>query len=227
MKPIVIGITPTALTLEGPNGHGGFCGMPYSQSIHLAGGVAVVLPLTNDLAMLKPFFSICNGFLLSGGADLAESSGAYGRNLTPTEQQTMSNTDTIRDEMEIFLAAEIVRRDIPVLGICRGLQVMNTALGGTLLPHIPNHRDVTHGITWTHERQLCTTRRVNSRHHQAIDCLAPSLEVAARSDDGIIEAAVMPGMRFFAGVQFHPEQMPRARDLFKQLVSAAEARRTL
>lgn len=223
MKPI-IGITPEAVTLERAfGGYGGFCGVLYAQAVERAGGVAVVLPLTRERSALKPFFELCHGFLLSGGGDFTEASGAYGRKLTAAERRTLSGVDAVRDEMEMFLVREIVERDIPVLGICRGLQMMNVALGGTLLPDVPNHRLTTmHGIAWT--RRLHGYRRVNSRHHQAVGRVAAALEVVARADDGIIEAVTLPGAQFFVGVQFHPERMRQTSSLFTALVQAARAR---
>ena len=222
MKPI-IGITPEAVALErAQGGYGGFCGVLYAQAVERAGGVAVVLPLTRERSALKPFFQLCHGFLLSGGGDFTEASGAYGRKLTAAERRTLSGADAVRDEMEMFLVREIVERDIPVLGICRGLQMMNVALGGTLQPDIPNHRLTTmHGIEWT--QALCGYRQVNSRHHQAVDRLAASLEVAARAKDGVIEAVTLLGARFFTGVQFHPERMRQPSSLFSALVRAARA----
>ena len=225
MKPI-IGITPEAVTLERAHGRGGFCGVSYSQAVERAGGVAVVLPVTRERSALEPFFELCHGFLLSGGGDFTEASGAYRRKLTAAERRTLWGVDAARDEMEMFLVREMVARDIPVLGICRGVQMMNVALGGTLLPDIPNHRlTTTHGIVWT--RRLCGCRRVNSRHHQAVGRLAVSLEVAARAGDGVIEAVTLPGARFFVGVQFHPERMRGTSSLFSALARAARARQVL
>ncbi len=221
MKPI-IGITPEAVTLERTHGRGGFCGVSYSQAVERAGGVAVVLPLTKERSALEPFFQLCHGFLLTGGGDFTEVSGAYGRKLTATERRTLSGVDAVRDEMEMFLVRKIVERDIALLGICRGLQVMNVALGGTLLPDISNHRlATTHGIRWT--RRLCGCRMVNSTHHQAVGQVAAPLEVVARADDGVIEAAMIPGARFFVGVQFHPERMTQCEQLFSALVLSARA----
>ncbi|MBM3859705.1 MAG: gamma-glutamyl-gamma-aminobutyrate hydrolase family protein [Verrucomicrobia bacterium] len=221
MKPL-IGITPSAVRM-GPSGkYGGFCDVMYSRAIEQAGGVPVALPLTCVRQTLNHFLSFCDGFLLSGGGDLCEASGAYGRRLTPSERKTLSAVDATRDEMEMRLVRGIAEGDIPVLGICRGVQVMNVALGGTLLADIPGHRDGTHGITWT--RRLFNCRRVNSSHHQALDRIAPSLTVVARSGDGLVEAVVRPSARFCVGVQFHPERMAGCDGPFKKLVAAARAR---
>jgi putative glutamine amidotransferase len=217
MKPL-IGITPEAATKSGSTKRGGFCGVEYSRAIERAGGVPVVLPLTRERGTLEPFLSLCHGFVLSGGGDLGEASGAYGRALTAAERATLSGVDTVRDEMELWLTRKMAGRDIPVLGICRGIQVMNVALGGTLLPDVPGHRDVRHEVEWT--RRLGGRRQANSTHHQALGRVARPLEVVARAGDGLIEAAVLPGARHFVGVQFHPERAPRCDQLFSALVNA-------
>jgi putative glutamine amidotransferase len=221
MKPL-IGITPSAVRMSQSGKYGGFCDVVYSQPIERNGGVPVVLPLTHERKTLNHFLSLCDGFLLSGGGDLAEASGAYGRRLTAAERKTLCAVDATRDEMELHLMRGIVKRDIPVLGICRGLQVMNVALGGTLLPDIPNHRNGTHAIKWL--SPLFDCRKVNSSHHQSLDRIAPSLTVVARSDDGIVEAALLPTARFCVGVQFHPERMKSFDEPFTRLVVAARLR---
>lgn len=220
MNQPFIGITPSPLAPR-PDQHGAFCHAQYSQAVERAGGVPLILPLTRRKTVLERFLSLCHGFLLSGGGDFTEASGAYGRKLTETERRTLSGSDATRDAMELFLARELLRRDIPTLGICRGLQAMNVALGGTLAPDIPNHRQVTHRIAWT--KPLYRFRQVNSTHHQALERVAPALEVVARAEDGVIEAARAPSARFFVGVQFHPERLPRCDALFSALVTAARA----
>jgi putative glutamine amidotransferase len=221
MKPL-IGITPSAVRMSQSGKYGGFCDVVYSRAIEQAGGVPVMLPLTRDRNTLNHFLSLCDGFLLSGGGDPREASGAYGRRLTAAERKTLFAVDATRDEMELHLVRGIVKRDIPVLGICRGLQMMNVALGGTLLPDIPNHRNGMHRIKWSQPLFKC--RRVNSSHHQAVGKVAPVLKVVAHSDDGIIEAAVLPAAKFCVGVQFHPERMESFDEPFRKLVAAAQAR---
>jgi putative glutamine amidotransferase len=212
MKPI-IGITPEAVNLSRADGRGAFCGVSYSQAIELAGGVPVVLPLTDDKAVLDELLARCHGLLLAGGGDVSEASGAYGRELTEAERQTLSGVDDVRDAMELYL---IRRATMPVLGICRGIQMLNAALGGTLLPDIPNHRNpqpdaLAHRLEWTGRGRLCEVLgacdAVNTSHHQAVDRVAPGFEVTARAPDGIIEAMERP--RVWA-VQFHPERLVRA-----------------
>lgn len=235
-KPL-IGITPESVALSRADGRGAFCGNSYTAAIEQAGGVPLILPLTSDAGVLERFLALCDGFILSGGGDFAENGNAYGRALTGAERESLSGVDPVRDEMEIRLASQLVERDLPVLGICRGLQALNVALGGTLLPDVRGHRHgdpvaLAHGVSWEHEGRLVELmardcRRVNSTHHQALGRVAPGLRVVARAEDGVIEAAEKPGARFCVGVQFHPERLtnsvPACRRLFAGLVESASA----
>ena len=236
MKP-VIAITPEAIKLSRADGRGAFCGVSYSQAIEKAGGVPLVLPLTRETKAIERFLTLCDGFLLTGGGDMAEASGAYGRKLTARERQRLSGVDAERDELELCLVRRLVEEDIPVLGICRGIQVMNVALGGTLLADIPNHRHakspaLMHQVEWMRDgrlpRLLSDCRRANSTHHQALDVVASAFKVVARAGDGIIEAVELPGARFCVGVQFHPERLlqvaPQFLRLFEALVNEARRR---
>jgi putative glutamine amidotransferase len=227
MKPL-IGITPEAIASGRTDGRGVFCGLSYARAIEQAGGAPVILPLTDKPALLDVFVERCAGFVLSGGGDASEASGAYGRKLTVSERRSLGSVEPMRDAMEIALARQLVQRDVPVLGICRGIQLLNVALGGTLLPDIPNHRDRRHPVEWAPSGRLpgllrgC--RQVNSTHHQAVGRLAPGLVVVARAADGIVEAVEFPGQRFCAAVQFHPERLvadvPSLRRLFRAFVAA-------
>jgi putative glutamine amidotransferase len=145
-----------------------------------------------------------------------------------------------RDEYELAFARAAVERGVPLLGVCRGSQIMNVALGGTLEQHVPDVPGrVAHGDGARHEidvepgtllARLAPPRRrvVNSFHHQAVGRLAPSLRVAARCVDGVVEAVEGPGA-FCLGVQWHPEREgcdePLGSALFAELVKAAELRR--
>lgn len=148
------------------------------------------------------------GLLLAGGPDIDPE--RYGEPCAPETQ----DPDPARDALELALAGEALRRDLPVLAICRGLQMWNVALGGTLTQHVDGHRQ--DGLADAHAVQLEPGSRlaaimgrreytVNSRHHQAAGRIADGLVVSARAEDGVVEALERPGARFMLAVQWHPE----------------------
>src|SRR5271169_5330288 len=152
MKP-VIAITPEAITLGSrTDGRGSFCGVSYSQAIEKAGGVPLIVPLTRDRAVLDHYLDTCDGWLLTGGGDVGAK--FYAPRMSATLKEKIDGADEVRDEMEIYVSRQLAARDQPVFGICRGIQVMNVALGGTLIPHLGGHRHprpdaFAHKIEWT------------------------------------------------------------------------------
>lgn len=173
-----------------------------------------------------------DGVLLAGGTDVDPQ--LYGEQPRPETQ----DPDTERDARERRLVEEAMQADKPVLGICRGLQMINVALGGTLEQHVDGHtvrtpkdpsRDV-HRVEIEPESRLASMigvepKRVNSRHHQAVKTLAPDLRVAARARDGVVEAIEHTGKRFAVAVQWHAEDRlndPRDVALFAAFAKAVE-----
>jgi len=157
------------------------------------------------------------GLVLSGGSDVDPASyGAKAEPLTETP-------DPERDAMEKKLLREAMELDLPVLGICRGMQMFNIGHpGGTLIQHIEGHKtpQTPHEITVETGTTLASIfgvgkRSVNSRHHQSVDRLGEGLIVSARAADGTIEAIEQPGRKFAVAVQWHPEDLPQDRALFE------------
>jgi putative glutamine amidotransferase len=234
MKP-VIAITPEAITLRSRmDGRGSFCGVSYSEAVELGGGIPLIVPITRDKAVLDHFLKTCDGWLLTGGGDV--SAKFYAPKMPAAQRKKISGADEVRDEMEIYVLRKLRERDQPVFGICRGIQVMNVAFGGTLFPHLGGHRNpqpdaFAHKIEWTEDGKLRRAMegfdRVNTSHHQAVDRLARGFKVVARSPEGIVEAVELPNARFYCGVQFHPERLVKKahqfQKLFREFVKACRA----
>lgn len=182
----------------------------YLNSVWEAGAVPVFLAYTEDEEKLAEYASLFDGFLFGGGDDMDPA--RYG------EVKAFDNVeiDADRDAFELALYRHVKATGKPILGICRGIQLLNVAEGGTLYQHIDGHRQeqpgteraqktlvyknsMLHGLTG--EDELL----VNTFHHQNIKDIAPTLTADAVSEDGYIEAAHMEGHCFYLGVQWHPE----------------------
>jgi len=244
--PPVIGITPSPTFDALPHGtfHRLALAAAYAEAVAAAGGTPIVLPLGGGSA--EDYLPLLDGVLLSGGGDVEPE--RYGdRNRHPTTY----GVSPVRDELELALVRAAVGAERPLLAICRGLQVLNVALGGTLIQDIASqfggdgrvpHRqhevglaadEVGHPVSLGERWPLAETAGgngslgVNSFHHQAIDRLGPGLEPVACSPDGVVEAVVLPGHPFLLGVQWHPELMfrrhPEQLEPFRALVAAAGA----
>jgi len=183
------------------------------------------------------FYERLDGVLLPGGGDMRPN--IYGAEMNPLTD----NIDDARDHVEVELTRWAVGDDIPVFGICRGHQVVNVALGGTLIQDVPSiiGRDISHNVTVPrnsrpHEVNIdpssrlanilgTTTIAVNSLHHQSVEVAAPDMCVTAYSPDGVVEAIEMPNKKFVLSVQWHPEDLyrddPAMKRLFKAFVEAA------
>jgi putative glutamine amidotransferase len=209
-------------------------GERYLDAVRVAGGMPVILAPVESESIDK-LLSRLDAVCLSGGPDVHPS--AY--RMMPHPE--LGPTEPDLDRFEIELAGAAVARGLPVLGICRGMQVLNVALGGSLHQHIPdlggelNHRqeglsnEPSHRVTLARDSRLTKVigRRyveVNSYHHQALHALGGGVSVAGRSPDGIVEAIEAPGRRFTFGVQWHAEclvERPEHLSLFRGLVRAA------
>jgi len=231
MRPVV-GIT------IGDGSRPGFHAMreDYVRSVEQSGAVPVVLPpvRAEDVAAL---LDRLDGVLLSGGVDVDPV--LFGQAPHPK----LGEVNRRRDDFELALTREALQRDLPILAICRGHQVLNVATGGTLIQDIASivAGGVAHdarGPRWrrVHRVDLAPASRlreilgrdmisVNSFHHQAVDRLGEGLVVSARSpEDGIVEGLEMPTRRFVVGVQWHPESFRGRPDSFQPLFDAhAEA----
>lgn len=191
----------------------------YVNCVAAAGGVPVLLPpwSANDGDTAATLERL-DGVLLIGGDDVCGE--FYGRTEEPDEHDRGRHRPE-RDAFEIAVARHAWQRDVPMLAICRGVQVLNVALGGTLIADLftagygREHR-IKRGVFNRHPvtlepgskvRAICGARpEVPSHHHQAIDHVAEGLVASGRSDDGLIEAVEAPGRTFIVGVQWHPEE---------------------
>jgi len=186
----------------------------YVEAVRVAGGTPVILPLGASLDRL-------DGLLLTGGRDLRAS--RLGERTHPKARLM----DLERERSDLRLAREADRRSLPTLAICLGVQVMNVSRGGSLVQHLPVHaKRREHPVTLDGglRRLLGSRARVNSFHHQAIGRVGRGLRVAARADDGVVEAVEDPRKRFWVGVQWHPERMSASaaqKRLMRAFVSAA------
>lgn len=208
----------------------------YLQGIIDAGGIPVMLPMIRDKEMIACLADKFDGFLFTGGHDVNPS--LYGEERTLKCGQICS----VRDELEQVLFDTVINQDKPAFGICRGLQMFNVLLGGSLYQDLPsqyfaetkvNHRQQPPYDIPAHAVRVLDSplsklinaaeMEVNSYHHQSIKALSPQLSPLAIAPDGLVEAAYMPGKRFVWAVQWHPEftlQGAVSKKLFRSFVKA-------
>lgn len=236
MRPL-IGITTSELRTpqrahplpqSEPPGQELALGRTYPLAIADAGGVPVVIPPYTD-ETIPSLVDRLDALVLSGGPDIHPS--LYGQDPHPH----LGPTDPALDTAEIRLCRAALERDLPVLGICRGHELLNVALGGTLVQDLPGHRQTEPGRVPVHGVRVeggtllarvlgATDIEVNSFHHQAVDRLGDGLRVVAWADDGLVEGAELPGARWAVSVQWHAEALidaPEQQRLFEELVAAA------
>lgn len=211
----------------------------YIDAVEAAGGAAALLPLGVSTESTRAVYRLLDGILLPGGDDVAPH--RYRRERHPL----LGSVDDRRDELEIVVAEWALADDLPILGICRGIQVLAVAAGGSLYQDIPSEwesglahdvrefgRDhLSHGMQVEARSRLataigCTTSRVNSFHHQSVRDVPEGFVVSARSEDGIVEGIEGVSHGFAVGVQCHPEGMwqttaPHFAGLFSAFIAAA------
>ena len=209
--------------------------LTYTQAIQEAGGIAVVVPTHGFVDDAAALLDRLDGLVFSGGPDLDPA--VYGHERHP---QLGPDVDHLSDEYELALLAGAAQRDLPMLGICRGMQALNVSRGGTLHQHLPDRTDTDHnqahspfrpvhdvsvaGGSLLHRLTGTDRLEVNSYHHQAVDRLGTGLQVCAVAPDTTIEAVWDPDAWFCLGVQWHPEVLthrPEHAPLFQSLVTAA------
>jgi putative glutamine amidotransferase len=214
----------------------------YTRAVARAGATPLIISLGLPEDVLLELLARLDGVLFSGGGDV-ETSRYHG-----VDHPRVGGVDPDRDRVEVVLTEQVVRRGLPFLGICRGIQVINVALGGTLYSDIADQhagalrhdcspdfpRDYpAHEVMVTSGSRLAeilgaTRVATNSLHHQAVRELAPGLSVVAHAPDGIVEAFEIPDHPFGLAVQWHPEWMPDSlpmQALFRAFSAAASRAR--
>jgi putative glutamine amidotransferase len=222
----------------------------YAQAVLAAGGLPWILPITPDPGLAAEAVRRCDGVMLTGGDDVQP--GLYRDTVPARLKRTLGPASPERDLQELLVIGEVFRRRKPLLAICRGQQILNVALGGTLFvdlatqrPDALNHRRSDRKDRLVHEVRLepgsllgrvfgKSQTGVNSSHHQAVDRVAPPLQATARSADGVVEGLELRSadtrlLPYLLAVQFHPERLvtshPEFRPLFGSFVCACAASR--
>lgn len=217
----VVGITCGTRPATAQGGPQQVLNRAYVWAVERAGGIPILLPVTREREVISQYLGVIDGLLLSGGVDLDPS--CYGSEPHPK----LGEVDTDRDATELPLITEALAQDVPIFAICRGVQALNVALGGTLYQDLPSEHpsEIVHA-----QRELGLARgefshtvriepdsrlraivgvdemRCNSFHHQAVKALGAGIKVTATAPDGVIEAIECPAYRSVHGVQFHPEE---------------------
>lgn len=208
----------------------------YVDLIEQAGGVALLVASTDvSVAAADRLARIADGVLVAGGRDIAAETYGHAPHLA-------NDTPVLaRDRLEIGLVRAAIDLGKPVLGICRGMQILNVALGGTLVQHLADHVEdpehhldgqfVDHRVTIDPDSRvgacLGSSLAVPSHHHQAVDVVGPGLRVVARAVDGVVEAVeTIDADAFVIGVQWHPERKPEEAGLplVEAFIAAADDR---
>jgi putative glutamine amidotransferase len=217
----------------------------YSFAVETCGGTVLLMPPGFSDDTVDFWLALIDGLLMTGGKDVDPSS--YGEETLPA----CGLTDIERDRHDIDIITKALEKDIPVLGICRGSQILNVALGGTLYQDIISQVEgVLPHVQWdtleiqqstVHRAKLVPTTRlrtiighddigVNSGHHCAVKVLNPYAVISAQASDGVIEAWEVPGKYFCMGIQWHPEQLIKQEEhkrIFEAFIDAAKSKTCL
>ena len=210
----------------------------YIKSIENAGGLPLLLPFVKEEESVRQFVSFCNGFFFTGGADIEPT--RYGEETIPQ----CGELKKMRDDLEFRVLREVMETKKPLLAICRGCQLVNVFLGGSLYQDIPCqlstnmiHKQTEGEFSPSHSVnvkkntplfEIMKKERIvaNSFHHQAIKKLGSGLSVMAEADDGIVEAMYLEGERYLRAYQWHPERLAeKDRDnrlIFEDFISACK-----
>lgn len=211
----------------------------YSHAVTASGGAPFFIPLVRETAVIESLLAKLDGLLLSGGPDI---NPLHFKN---EPHPNLGIIDQEKDELELQITKLALEANLPILGICRGIQMLNVASGGTLYQDIPaeittdgvlKHRQQSPMNTLTHSVQIETgtflhdivqqaTIPVNSHHHQAVKDVAAGFRVSAKAADGVLEGIELPTKSFVLGVQWHPEGSfvndRHAQRLFRAFIQAA------
>lgn len=237
----LIGISSAHVIIDGKPYHRAYA--RNAEAVAAAGGLPVYIPTGLDTPTLRDLYERLDAVLLPGGPDVDPSE--YGQARHPLTV----HIDAARDSLELTLTRWAVADDLPLFGICRGHQVINVALGGTLVQDIPSQVETTlthdipdamprstriHAVDIAPDSRLAailgtTHVEVNSLHHQSVEQAAPNARVSAIAPDGVAEAIEFPDRRFALSVQWHPEDLvgegdevgAAMRHLFESFVEAA------
>lgn len=201
----------------------------YIEVIERSGGLPLILPYVEAEETLDGIVRLCDGFFFIGGADISPS--RYGEEPKPT----CGEPQIYRDELEFGVFKKAFGTEKPILGVCRGAQLINVALGGTLYQDLPTeidsqilHRQIEGKSEYSHDVNIIKNTplhaltgknriRANSFHHQAVKKLGEGLEIMSSADDGVIEAFYHVGKRYLRAYQWHPERLYDA-DEFNRII---------
>lgn len=234
----IIGI-PARSIVDSNNGFR-YSGIPltYSNAVERAGGAPVLIPLHLSAETLRAIYARLDALLLAGGVDV------HPKEFGEEVLAVCGEIDMARDETELQVTRWALSDGHPIFGICRGIQMLNVAAGGSLYQDIPSQLETqvahayrqgdpynlrAHSVEFMPDSRVAkafgaTSIEVNSLHHQSLKQIAPGLRVIARAPDGIVEAVEAADERFIVGVQFHPELLDddeRMTKLFEAFVNSA------